>query len=109
MLFDPNWKAKPKPATDADIYEAAADAIELRGHAKGRLQDEKGGVCLFGALSLVVNGEAFSGAGRAWTLLKAMEPFVDAYEAVKWNNAPERTQAEVVGALRAAAAAAKAY
>jgi hypothetical protein len=48
-------------ATLADRLNAAADIIEERGHAHGTLEDNKGHVCLVGALRSAVTGSATSG------------------------------------------------
>lgn len=101
----------------------AADLIEREGHTKGMLcsRDVKEGpMCVMGAINRAIHGSADWVTGRAANLTshrKFGEYLVAAgltqrsatglaSSAVDWNNAEERTQEEVVSALRAAAAAA---
>lgn len=101
MLYDPKWE-KTIPQTDAAVYSAAADAIERRGHAKGLMINDLGGMCLFGAISFVLNGDAMRSSARAFELTLALEPLCGEHP-VCWNNADERTGGEVVSLLRRAA------
>lgn len=93
----------------------AADLIEERGHAKFTIEDAEGRMCVWGAIMasmkvsafspasyepmyrlrdfLVTSGQMDAGNGRSWD------------GPVPWNNAPERTQEEVIAALRGAALA----
>jgi hypothetical protein len=86
----------------------AADLIERRGHTKYTREDEHG-LCLHGAISMAVNGDAWDdiGCGRAIALVASYvrsiggETYGDF--CCSWNNAPARTKDEVVTALRNAA------
>lgn len=99
----------------ADILLRAADVIEERGHTKGVLQDREGRVCAFGALNVVVYGSADhsylqSSRDEAAHAVTRHLGLGSGYlgPLVNWNNAPERTQQEVVDAFRGAARALKA-
>lgn len=91
----------------------AADLIEKHGHAKFELRNERtGALCIQGAIM------AAGGIAAACQEYKAVGRYLREFlgvqindcryapgltEAVKWNNARERTQAEVIAALRGAA------
>lgn len=99
----------------------AADEIRRRGLTKGRQCDVDGRVCLHGAIAVAVGGRMdrkngyvsrdsyqqqalYREAGAVAlhylnTHLKADQLFGCA----EWNNAPERTAAEVIAALEGAA------
>lgn len=122
--------------TLAEIFDAAADAIERNGHFKGGWYGPDSTmpnradcrVCEGGAVNLVVTGQPDVRADYAEApaiLLDAFEVLAarrgamlpdpadcDATELLDecilaiatWNDAPERTPAEVIADLRAAAA-----
>ena len=106
MLYDP----KTNPVIKA-LYDAA-DIVEQRGLAKRTQQDSEGRVCLHGAISIAVNGRAFcvtemdariGGAVKRYLRQRlGYVPTSDSSDwgCARWNNAPERTQVEVVAALR---------
>ena len=84
----------------------AADLIEQRGLCKGMQQDELGRLCIAGAVLLA--SDCYIGSAHNEAGLLAVDRFLrhigsDDCGPAPWNNAPERTQAEVVAALRAAA------
>ena len=84
----------------------AADLIEERGHAKSALEDEKGRLCALGALNLAHSGNATNWSG-ARDFIKARNKLARQVKSNMiscWNNRPERTQQEVIDALRAATA-----
>lgn len=101
------------PKTVADILTAAADLIErpggwtqgvfardANGCNAGWRQENAECFCVSGALSRVGGHPEFNLAWQAfnsWTMRRGFPHLA------KWNDAPERTQAEVVAALRAAA------
>lgn len=100
-----------KSKTVADILAAAADLIEPEGawtqgtsyrDADGDIRDGGGPEvvcrCVAGAVNEVCDW-SFDGAVPAFRLLEA---HVGVSDIARWNDAPERTQAEVVAALRAA-------
>jgi hypothetical protein len=103
--------------TAAEDLRAAAEIIRVRGHCKGRLEDDEGRVCLAGAL-LVARHESAKMTNQPWPVefgdvdpvLTAVtrEQFPDrslgigAY--VTFNNHPDTTPEEVIGVLEKAAA-----
>ncbi len=98
MLYDKRWEKKP--ATDAEIYARAADAIRDHGHSKGLLRDNGGAMCVFGALNYVVAGDAYKCDG--YRLLAPLSDLID-QGVVGWNNRPETTKRQVIALLRKAA------
>lgn len=85
----------------SETLDKAADVIEVRGHTKGILSDEKGRVCLYGARNVVLTGNArtFPASAVEDEWAKRLG-FYNAHHAISWNNAPERTQEEVINRLR---------
>jgi len=99
----------------ADILDAAADAMALRGKCVGDYTDDQGQVCALGALRLVLTGRAdpepvaaedrdrqvaYLDATR--TLRQYLEAVdVDAPAVYEWSD--DHPQAEVVAGMRAAA------
>lgn len=87
----------------------AADCIEERGLAKNCQQDAKGRLCAYGALMLANGGtpEGFNDGRDRAAIREASERLTKAvgckYGPASWNNAPERTKAEVVAKMRAVA------
>lgn len=118
MLYDPKrWSTDPTPQTDEpwrDVLRRAADEVERRGLAKGMLCDEEtGAVCARGAIvvslgyhpgfaCLIFSCSAWDEFTKADDLLETFLG-LDPNGVPRWNNAPSRTQAEVVAALRGAA------
>ncbi len=100
----------------ADILDAAADLIEpegawtqghIRRDAKGKYTALPGHAvcwCTVGATLAVAGLAASMSADRFLASFLGLDG-VDAVE--QWNDAPERTQAEVVAKLREAAALAR--
>ena len=81
--------------TAADVFRRAAEVLRERGHAKRTLQDSQGRVCANGALEIA---EDELGYPKYETCLSATLSAMTDGEWVNvadWNNAPERTQAEV--------------
>lgn len=104
MLYDPKWKAKSAKAKRlAKVYGAAADAIEAHGHSIGYLQDSRGRMCVWGAISFVIEGNAFFNTKRTCRALDPLSAFTDGENPIEWNNRRTRTQEEVVSMLRTAA------
>lgn len=107
MLDNPNWyrhlNTKTEPWRIGMLK--AADLIEKRGHCKGQLEDKAGRLCFVAALQTAFgHPNYFSGNVSDY---KIAIDHADAFcggNVVTWNNAPERTAAEVVAALRACAA-----
>lgn len=92
----------------------AADLIDERGLAKGSRFEPDGAMCVHGAVATAITGH-FGGDSMSGGAIARFEEFLTAYydintlqvgsgdRAVYFNNDPERTKAEVVDALRAAA------
>lgn len=89
--------------TTQELRNKAADYIEAHGWCQGRYEDD-GRVCVVGALRMA----AFGAIDRNFEM-----PTVNAYRSAcgelahgietpvsTWNDAPERTQAEVIAKLR---------
>jgi hypothetical protein len=86
----------------ADVLNVAADLIERDGWCQGYFTDPLGRRCVDGAICatstmLPTTHWTDRAAARSALLLWLGERHID------WNDAPGRTQAEVVAALRAAA------
>lgn len=107
------------PAQRAGVYERAAEAIERRGHAKGTLVDERGRVCLVGAVAVAMDGrfsrqtqrdvlgDAFVAAGDLHKFIFGRGKFSidEQTRVVNWNNARDTTPEQVCDLLRRGAAA----
>jgi hypothetical protein len=106
MLYDKRWEKKlRKPRTKAEVYMAAADALEKHGHALHKLQDERGRMCLWGAVNFVVNGDPMSLKGdTSEKYVQPLRPFIRGKHPIVWNNRVSRRRADVVRLLRRAAA-----
>ncbi len=96
------------PKTVADILTAAADLIEPEGAwLQGAYTEDLRCFCTLGALAHV----SCKGATVVGSLApaKTLAAYLNAEDSsadrviTRWNDAPERTQAEVVATLRAAA------
>jgi hypothetical protein len=87
----------------AEVLDAAADLIEPEGAWTQGEWGSDGCWCLDGALM------AAKGSCQTWPELEAVRNAIgpECETAIGWNDAPERTQAEVVAKLREAAAKAK--
>lgn len=107
MTLSPDTAVEGGVLGVADVLDRAADEIEARGWHQGDwIEDDTGCVCAEGALY-------FAGASAklvAVSISPTGKLFRDhiGESIVDWNDAPERTQAEVVAALRSAATAARA-
>lgn len=97
-----------QPVTRADVLHRAADLLEEFGHTKGALaRTDAGDECEpedTAATSFCVQG-ALRRANRDLGTARYSVPYdvLGVGSAHEWNNAPERTKAEVVARLRAAA------
>jgi len=85
----------------ADVLNGAADLIERDGWTKGRYADEFG-YCIAGAIDVAAGCFDEQLTQEALQARRAVADVV-ARNPRKWNDAPGRTKAEVVAALRAAA------
>jgi hypothetical protein len=104
------------------LFRKAAEVIEERGHAKDAFESETGAVCAVGALRIAAGygaepplGEGDIFASEPLAAVKFLSPRIysnttdeDPVERIAdWNDAWDRTEAEVIEALRDAAAAAE--
>ena len=87
------------------ILLQAADYMEEHGHCKHILQNDRGAVCINGALQAVLRQQSVSKAIYCYDVHMASNRIIQHIHAdpVQWNNAPERKKEEVVAALRGAA------
>ena len=97
----------------ADVLEQAAQLLSQPGAwTQGAFQRGEKCFCLLGAIAFVTGDNPHCAWGN--TLASdAREPLADAigiptFAVVDWNDAPERTQDEVVAKLREAATLARA-
>lgn len=95
---------------ESQLLLKAASIVEQKGHTKNQLcsdyDPEHGSVCLLGALNHAQRGSAWFGDDQQSKAVREIAGRVYGgswIKAVAWNNAPERTQTEVVSALRMAA------
>lgn len=86
------------------IYRRAADVIQKNGHSIGNLKDDKGHMCLYGAINFIVNRDPYRCTTETSQMLEPLRPFTKGENPVSWNNAPGRTKRQVVNMLRRAAA-----
>ena len=96
----------------------AADLIRRHGLAKHTQQDDKGSMCVHGALSIAIFGKPYGDAEfnncaaaralQAELLARGIPSYKLNYHAAQWNNEPERTAAEVIEVLEASAVRAQA-
>lgn len=115
MLYDPKWEEKiTVPAEDwRGVLLKAADIIRRRGLAKFAQMDERGAVCIHGAIEIALNGrikspEEHCEAGRRLCEYLADRGVADLRGqdgAATWNNELERTAEEVIAALEGCAMA----
>lgn len=100
----------------AKVLLKAAALIEDRGLAKHIQCDAEGKLCIYGALVLADGGIPYSIGSRfestgifagstpaAMEAVRRVEKDLGTNDASIWNNAEERTQADVVAKLRAVA------
>lgn len=91
----------------AQVLEKAADLIEVRGLAHGRLQDDKGRLCAWGAMRAANNHSRayFPAEEAAVFVIKLLPPSVEGSIA-RWNDNAKKSA--VVSKLRKAAVLARA-
>jgi hypothetical protein len=83
----------------AAVLDRAADLIEERGWIQGRCKDETG-ICALHAIDLATPDD--DDDEMYWHTSEAVWQRVG-WNITGWNDAPGRTAAEVIAALRAAA------
>lgn len=106
MLYDPKWEVKLKaPMIESwrQVLLDAADLLEREGHCKGQFYIE-GARCAVGAICGITK-DAFtkpmedSVSQAIGRLCHAVGPYIP-----DWNDAPDRTAAEVIATMREVAA-----
>lgn len=97
MLYDPKWEQKQTSLAEwRQVLLDGAENIERYGHVKKSLGSKSMGFCLMGAMIETHN--------PAWCeAITKIDRFMGT-NPVDWNNAPERTAAEVITAMRKCAA-----
>ncbi|OZF40777.1 hypothetical protein CH296_00535 [Rhodococcus sp. 14-2496-1d] len=91
--------------TISEILARAADLIEEHGWMQGEYVNDKGCLCAVGAIRIAADGkvEGHFPSNAATQAIDLMAGHLDAGSVIEWNDDVDRTQTEVVGALRAAA------
>jgi hypothetical protein len=92
------------PLTDVQrVLLRAAEIIEERGWCRAAYI-ENGRLCAVGAIATAAEGNAFSLAPRVERAIRSFNDFIGGSVRIEaWNDAPGRTQSEIVNALRSAA------
>lgn len=84
-----------------EVINSAAALIERRGWCQGQMVDAKGCLCLIGGLKEVVETLPFLEQKPAFIKARdAIQNHLNDFALDKWNDAPERTQKDVVMAMR---------
>src|SRR5581483_6582010 len=96
MLYDPKCEEKiTVPAGDwRGVLLKAADIVRRRGLAKHTQEDERGAVCIHGAISIALNGETHCPQGHCEAGARLCNYLADRGEewlrgkdgAAHWNN-----------------------
>lgn len=92
---------------DGEVLLRAADILEQRGWCQYEQESPDGRLCLYGAIFTARHGSAMPEQERSnddgWNRDAHTLGFPSAGAAVSWNNAEDRTAAEVIARLRSAA------
>lgn len=112
MLQNPKWnEAALDHFSISNICRRAADLLEVHGHVKCRLVNDKGSMCLLGAINKATTGSACEVDDVRHEVCRAIIRtnglgFItnECRTVIEWNNAPQRTAEEVIHALRLTAA-----
>ncbi len=94
MLWDPS---KDKKMIDeiGECYLKAIEVIEQKGWCQGQPINAKGEVCVAGAIQMATH-QSLELQGHALNLLhETLGTMIS-----KWNDAPERTESEVIAKLK---------
>jgi hypothetical protein len=91
--------------TVEQVAARAASVVADRGHTKGQMEEYTNGgpVCALGALCAALTGEASSPPkdDEGWELFMdtraRLQKITRTERLAEWNDAPERTAADVVG------------
>lgn len=87
----------------AELLERTAEVITERGHCKGRLQDERGRVCLIGGVHVAADTLDSPNQDVRTEALDALRAYLGLqfiYDLPAWNNAPGREPHEVTDTCR---------
>lgn len=88
------------------VLRRAADVMRERGWGQGRMFAYDGTVCFWGAVRLASGlGEDETVTGIPQPVRRELESRREYHAWADWNDAPGRTQAEVITALESAASA----
>jgi hypothetical protein len=106
MLFDPRWDAKAKAEPWREVLLDAADLIDRIGWCQHTLCDDKGRVCAAEALMRVTYcAHDVATYNIAMARLSDFVTFgMHSMAVLAWNDAADRTAAEVADGMRACAA-----
>lgn len=98
------------------ILLRAADLIRENGLAKHTRQDEKGGYCIHGAVSMAIYSEPVTDSHKTQAVMTHIgdymasknidyrnSPHSPHWVIAPWSNRPERTAEDVIGVLEGAA------
>lgn len=104
LTLEPQTPQEERTRTTSDVLLAAARYIEEHGWHKGSAVSADGRVCIVGAIKAVCfqDPDDFDWSPGAVAAVDVAAHHVGDYAHV-WNDAPERTEAEVLSALREAA------
>lgn len=91
-----------EPEKIADVLDDAADYIEANGWCQKHLESPTGEVCASGAIRAVEPGAAWGDGYDALALFLGLDNWLVS-SIPRWNDAPGRTEQEVLDAFRAAA------
>lgn len=102
MLYDPKWEQQVETLEPwRKALLDAADLIEQKGFWKAGLRTApEGALCVLGAIHVAVYEVDRGLFSPAW---KALAAFVGTDNITGWNDAKERTAAEVIAAMRSTA------
>ena len=87
----------------------AAEVLRDRGHCKNVIEDEHGRVCAMGALLVAARIQNYSSRTNSCAAIELIQKRINSglvdhwLGMVQWNNAPERTAAEVIEMFEQAA------
>lgn len=85
------------------MFLKAGEGLRKHGHAKGVNRNQKGAMCVAGAIRYALTGDAYAGHTENYPRQDDLATVIDTENIVEWNDASARTTADVVFALDAAA------
>jgi hypothetical protein len=89
----------------AELARKAVEVLRECGHAKGAYQEPDGRVCLVGALSVAAGVSPNAQTDLVRSVKYTITRMLGVVSTAVWNDAPDRTQADVEQILLQAAAA----